>query len=288
MNLGTRSNRISMAMADLLVKLMSERFPDEPVQLKIITGAGAAQGTTIHGNSTDEYDALVERLRTGNIDGAAVGADEVPLRSEGWTDVAAVLPRGRTEDVLVSTMPLERLRPGSVIGISSARQKALLLNLRPDLCVKDMREKENVCLDVGKGLDGFIVSRAGMELLRIDCPEFDLDPDQFIPGPGQGAVVILCRKDNRYRKQLADFDDKDTRLCVESERFLLGSIAANNLIPVGIWATNDGEDMRIRAMIMDDDGMTAFRLDRNIELDHLDEGLGAFAKEMRYVRDLVQ
>jgi hydroxymethylbilane synthase len=287
MILGTRSNRISMAMANQLVKRMSESFPDESVELKIIAGAGATDGRTTTVNGTGEYEALVEMLRTGNIDAAAVGADEVPLEQGCWTDVTAILPRGHVEDVLVSMMPLERLRPGSVIGISSARQKCLLLNLRPDLCVKDMREEANVSLDIGKGLDGFIVSRAGMELLLIDCPEFGLDPDHFIPAPGQGAVAVLCPNNNRYRKMLANFDDRGARLCVESERFLLRSVADDNSVPVGIWVTTDGGDIRIRAMVMDNDGMTAFRLDRNIELSRLDEGLSAFVKEMKYVWDLV-
>jgi hydroxymethylbilane synthase len=278
--LGTRSNRISMAMANLLLKSVSERIPEEPVELKII--AGSAHGPTATGNGNGEFDSLMEMLHNGSIDAAAVGADEVPLDRERWADVAAVLTRGRVEDVLVSTTPLERMRPGSVIGISSARQKGLLLNMRPDMCAKDMREKENACLDIGKGLDGFIVSRAGMELLHINCPEFDLDPDQFIPGPGQGAVAVICRNDNRYRTQLATLDDRETRTCVESERFLLRSVADDNSVPVGIWATTDGDDIRIRVMITDNDGMTAFRLDRNIEHALLEEGLGKFAKEMRY------
>ena len=44
MILGTRSNRISMAMANLLMERMSERFPDKSMELKIIAGAGATVG----------------------------------------------------------------------------------------------------------------------------------------------------------------------------------------------------------------------------------------------------
>ena len=287
MILGTRSNRISMAMANEVLKRMRERFPGEPVELKIQTGEGKPSEAASGNQTTWEYGQLLEGLRSGGIDAAAVGVDEVPLGPDHWSDVAAVLPRGPAEDVLVSTLPLERLRPGAVIGVSSARQKGLVMNLRPDLVTKNMREGANQGLDIGKGLDGFIVSRAGKELLRIDCPAYTLDPDQFIPGPGQGAVAILCRRDSPHWNQLNSFDDRAARVCVESERFLLGTIAKDNSVPAGIWAVAGEEDIRIRATVSDQDGSTSFRLDRNIGMDRLEEGLQQFAKELKYAWELV-
>ncbi len=288
MILGTRSNRSSMAIVNKVLKRMSDNHATEAVELKIVAVDDSKRDGPFVVQRMDEFTTLHEKIGTGEIDAMAVAVDEIPLDPTAWSQVAAVLPRGPAEDVLVSALSLERMRPGSVIGISSARQKSQLLNLRPDLCVKDMREETNRCLDIGNGLDAFIVSRAGMELLQIDCPAYILDPEQFIPSPGQGAIAILCGPNSRHWKTLTGFDDHDTRICVESERFLLNAVSTDISVPIGIWATNEENEIRVRAIVLDDDGMTSFRLDRNIELVSLEDGLNSFAKELRYSWDLVR
>jgi hydroxymethylbilane synthase len=289
MILGTQSNRISIALANMVLKRMSETHPAELVELKIVAAAGeVGPDRPFSVQRAGEFNLLEEKLRSGEIDVITVNVDDISLDPNIWSEVVSILPRGPVEDVLVSPMPLRRLRPGSVIGISSVRQKSSLLNLRPDLYVKDLREKSNARLDIGSGLEGFIVSRAGLELLRIDCPSFILDPEQFIPGPGQGAVAVLCRSDSRYRKLLVEFNDHDTRVCVESERFLLEAMGEGISVPVGIWAVMGEEDIRIRAIVLDVEGTTSFRLDRSIDLDRLAEGLDAFAMELKYSWELVR
>ncbi len=288
MILGTRSNRTSMAIANKVLKRMSESYATEAVELKIVEVDDSIKGRPFSVQRLDEFMLLLDEIGTGEIDAMAVGVGEVPLDPFIWSQVAAVLPRGPPEDVHISTIPLERMRPGSVVGISSARHKSLLLNLRPDLCVKDMRDKANNCMDIGNGLNAFIVSRAGIELLQIDCPAYILDPEQFIPSPGQGAIAILCGPNSRYWKSLKDFDDHDTRICVESERFLLEAVGTDLSVPIGIWATNDENEIRIRAIVLDDEGMTSFRLDRNIELGRLEDGLNEFAKDLKYSWELVR
>ena len=75
MILGTRSNRISMAMANEVLKRMRERFPGEPVELKIQTGEGKPSEAASGNQTTWEYGQLLEGLRSGGIDAAAVGVD---------------------------------------------------------------------------------------------------------------------------------------------------------------------------------------------------------------------
>ena len=289
MILGTRSNRISMAITNELLKRMSASYLSESVELKIISLASEVDGDGLFPmQKAGDFGILEDMLRSGKIDVIALGVGEIPLDRSIWSEVVAVLPRGPVEDILVSSVPLERMRPGSVIGVSSARQKSLMSNLRPDLCVKDFRETVNSRLDIGRGLDAFIVSRAGIELLRIDCPFFILDPTEFVPEPGQGATAVMCRTDSRYHKLLKDFDDQDTRICVESERFLLESTNKDDSAPIGIWVKKGQDDIRIHAIVLDDLGMESFCLDRSIDLQCLDEGLDAVLKELKYAWELVR
>jgi hydroxymethylbilane synthase len=288
MILGTTSNRLALARTNIVLKRMTDAHPLESVELKII--GPASSPLEQHGSSQKNGDinTLLEKMRSGEIDAAAIGVDEIPVQFQDLSEIAAVLPRGPVEDVLVSTLPLERMRPGSVIGVSSVRQKCMLLNLRPDLIGRDLKDMDAVGMEKDGTFDGFIVSRSGKEILRLDYPGFVLDPSQFIPAPGQGAIAVLCLTSSPFRSMISEFDDHTTRVCVESEMSLMRSLGVDVPVPVGIWAVIKENDLRIRAIVLDADGMTSFGLDRNVDLDHLDERLEAFAKELKYSWELVK
>jgi hydroxymethylbilane synthase len=233
---------------------------------------------------------LDNKILSGEIDVAVNSLKDMPVVPTEGTEIAAILPRGPIEDVLVSTQSLESMRPGSVIGTSSVRRRCLLLNLRPDLVVKDLRG--NVPTRVGKmkdgTYDGIVIARAGIERLNIDCKMYVLDPEQFIPAVGQGAVAIVTRAGSAYAKMLKDLDDEGTRVCVESERQVMKVLGGGCSVPIGIWATKQGDGLRMRAIVLDEEGTTSFRLDRLIEMDGLNQGLDAFAKELMYGWELVK
>lgn len=293
MILGTRGSRLALAQSNMVLQRMTETYPNEMVQLKIISTTGdqvqdrplASLGG--FGAFVKELDA---RILSGEIDVAVNSLKDMPVVPTEGTEIVAILPRGHVEDVLISTLPLERMRPGSVIGTSSVRRRCLLLNLRPDLVAKDLRGNVPTRLDKLKdgSYDGIIIARAGVERLNLDCQMYVLDPEQFVPAVGQGAIAIVCRADSPYKKMLAAFDDLETRVCVEAERYVMRAMGGGCSVPIGIWATKDDESLRIRAIVLDEEGITSFRLDRSIELERLREGLDAFCKELIYAWELVK
>ena len=293
MILGTRGSRLALAQANMVIKGMTDRYPDEPVELKIISTVG----DRVHDRplaSLGGFGAFVKELDnkilSGEIDIAVNSLKDMPVVPTEGTEIAAILPRGPVEDVLVSDRSLEAMRPRSVIGTSSVRRRCLLMNLRPDLVVKDLRG--NVPTRVGKmkdgSYDGIIIARAGIERLGLDCAMYVLDPEQLVPAVGQGAIAIVCRAGSHYAKMLAAFDDADTRVCVEAERYVMRALGGGCSVPIGIWATRLNEGVRIRAIVLDEEGTTSLRLDRSIELKHINEGLDAFAKELMYGWEMVK
>ncbi|HEY3419576.1 MAG TPA: hydroxymethylbilane synthase [Methanomassiliicoccales archaeon] len=293
MILGTRGSRLAMAQSDMVLKLMRERYPEEMMELKIVSTVGDRvrdQPLASLGGFGAFVKELDNKILSGEIDIAVNSLKDMPVVPTEGTEIAAILPRGNVEDVLVSTVPLERMPPGSVIGTSSVRRRCLLLNLRPDLVVKDLRG--NVPTRVGKmrdgTFDGIVLARAGIERLNLDCKMYVLDPEQFIPAVGQGAIAIVCKEGSPYSRMLAAFDDADTRTCVEAERYVMRSLGGGCSIPIGIWATKSDISLRLRAIVMDSDGMTSFRLDRSIDIGSLDEGLDSVSKELLYAWELVK
>jgi len=293
MILGTRGSRLALAQSNMVLQLMKEKYPEEMVELKIISTVG----DRVHDQplaSLGGFGAFVKELDnkilSGEIDIAVNSLKDMPVVPTEGTVIAAILPRGHVEDVFVSTKPLEHMRPGSVIGTSSVRRRCLLLNLRPDLVVRDLRG--NVPTRLGKmkdgAYDGIVIARAGIERLNIDCTMYVLDPEQFTPAVGQGAIAIVCKAGSPYAKMMAAFDDAGTRVCVEAERYVMRSMGGGCSVPIGIWATKDAETLRLRAIVLDVDGTTSFRLDRTIDLEGLTAGLDVVSKEIVYAWELVK
>jgi hydroxymethylbilane synthase len=293
MILGTRGSRLALAQSNMVVKSMTEKFPDEMVELKIVSTVG----DRVHDQplaSLGGFGAFVKELDnkilSGEIDVAVNSLKDMPVVPTEGTMIAAILPRGPVEDVLVSDTSLDVMRPGAVIGTSSVRRRCLLLNLRPDLVVKDLRG--NVPTRVGKmkdrAYDGIILARAGIERLNIDCTMYVLDPEQFVPAVGQGAIAIVCKVGSPYANMLAAFDDGDTRVCVEAERHVMKALGGGCSVPIGIWATMAKNGLRMRAIVLDESGTTSFRLDRLLDLRKLNEDLDVFGKELMFGWEMIK
>ncbi len=75
---------------------------------------------------------------------------------------------------------------------------------------------------------------------------------EFLPAPGQGAIVIECRADDEATLALlAQVDHAPTRAAAEAERGFLAALGSGCTLPVGAYAQVDGDLVALRAMIAD-------------------------------------
>ena len=108
-------------------------------------------------------------------------------------------------------MRLGRPPPGGLIATGSARRRAQLAYLRPDLSFTEIRG--NMERRVSRGEDGsvsaVVVAVAAMERLGWMHRLTDiLDPFDVLPQAGQGAIAVQCRADDdATRGLLASIDD---------------------------------------------------------------------------------
>jgi hydroxymethylbilane synthase len=91
-----------------------------------------------------------------------------------------------------------------------------------------------------------------------------LDPDVVLPAPGQGALAVECRSDDRdLRASIALIDDADARSAVAAERALLAALEAGCTAPVGALAEvvegEDGAELSLRAFVGAPDGSAEVR-----------------------------
>jgi hydroxymethylbilane synthase len=155
------------------------------------------------------------------------------------------------------------LPPGARVGTSSLRRRAQLGALRPDVEVLDLRGNLNTRLaklDRGE-YDAILLAAAGVLRLGWEdrIAEY-LDPAEWLPAVGQGALGVVARAgDGRVRGLLASFHDPFTAACTAAERAFLAALEGGCQIPIGALATVDDEGLTLHGLVAGTDGDEVLR-----------------------------
>jgi hydroxymethylbilane synthase len=229
-----------------------DRTPDRP--LPEIGGKGLF---------TEELETA---LRHGQIDLAVHSLKDLPIEPEGDLCLGAIPPRADARDVLVSRSGrgLQALPPRSTVGTSSLRRQAQLTAYRPDLDSRPLRG--NVETRIRKVLEGefdaAVLAGAGLLRLGLESEIAEWIPlEVMLPAPGQGALAIQCRADDReVLALLKPLDDPATRSAVTAERAFLESLGGGCSTPVGAYAQYDSDGLVLKAIVASTDGRRVIRL----------------------------
>ncbi|MBI4417113.1 MAG: hydroxymethylbilane synthase [Euryarchaeota archaeon] len=276
MILATRGSDLALAQAQEVWDALAAKYPDELELHKTIV---KTSGDVLKDAALKDFGGkgafvmeVDERVLRGEADVSVHSLKDLPTKMHPDLTLAAVLPRPAYTDALVSDFRLEELPRGAKVGTSSVRRKAMLLRARADLRVEDIRG--NVPTRVRNwregAYDGVVLSTAGLRRLRIDAPSQELDPNVFVPEPGQGAVACVCKKGSRFEEFLEGIDDATTRIEVEAEREVLRALGAGCVAPVGVHARRSGSQLTIHAIVLSLDGRRAVAVRETVSArDHL-------------------
>ena len=178
--------------------------------------------------------------------------------------------RAAPEDVLCGAEGLERLAPGARVGTSSIRRLAQLRAAREDLEVVPVRGNVDTRLrklgEAEEGLGAIVLARAGLQRLGLEGEVGSvLDPQSFVPAPGQGTLALQGRDDDeRARAAVLAITDSDTFACLLAERTLARTLGADCHTPLGAHASPTGDgDMLLRAWVGLPDG-SAWAVDERL------------------------
>ncbi|MCK4627763.1 MAG: hydroxymethylbilane synthase, partial [Sedimentisphaerales bacterium] len=224
------------------------------------------------------------------IDLAVHSLKDLPADSPPDLRLAAVTARVDPADVLISKggLTLEQLPKNATILTGAPRRRAQLLHYRPDLRIADVRG--NVPTRLRKldesNAHALIIAAAG--LIRLDLQSRitqRLDPADFLPAPGQGALALEIRSDNTAAAELlASLDDPDSRCATTAERTVLSHLRAGCQVPIGAYARIENRELSLHALLSDPDGrnlLTAYaagstespeQLGRRVAQQLLDQG----------------
>jgi len=226
---------------------------------------------------------------------------DIPTELDGDLVIASILKRESPNDVLIgkSKMKLKQLPKNSRVGTSSLRRAVQIKRKNPNVTVIPIRG--NVESRVKKCLDGpfdaLVLAEAGLKRLELSNQIIQrFSYLEFVPAPGQGAIGIVCRKDNKKALGvLQKVEDKSTRYAIDAERSLIQYLNAGCRFPVGAIAIPNLRTKRItlHASVFSADGSrsinlkksdvisNAVKVGKEVANDLLSRGAGDFAHEWR-------
>lgn len=268
--LATRGSPLARHQADEVVALLAARSPSLVVETVVVRTEGDRRAEVpldrIGGQGVF-VKAVQAAVGEGRADLAVHSAKDLPSVTPDGLRLAAVPIRADPRDALVG-QALDRLGTGAMVATGSARRRAQLANLRPDLRFVELRG--NMATRVGHaadgGVDAVVVAAAAMDRLGWgDRIAERLATSVVLPQVGQGALAVECRADDEGTASLlAAVDDPLAHWAVDAERALLVALAGSCTVPVGGWCEpcepgHDAGPFRLHGMVASGDGRTVVR-----------------------------
>ena len=269
--LGTRGSELARAQARLVEEAIQAAQPDTKIETKIITTRGdKARLLERQAGRKGLFTAEIERaLLDGKVDVAVHSAKDLPSEINPDAEIAAVLPRGPMDDVLVSKHPdgFASLPQSATVATGSVRRKRQLLWKRADLKFVDLRGNVPTRLRklTDNKWDAIVLARAGLARLSLSPVHHEISfegrqlsleiipPEVFLPAGGQGIIALQVRANDETMKAIVDLvNDHKTLLCLRAEREFLRLLHGDCNCPVGVLATIEGDKMKLRAQLFTD------------------------------------
>jgi hydroxymethylbilane synthase len=221
-------------------------------------------------NQTGVFEKEVnERLLRYKADFAVHSLKDLHAGISDKLVIACVPKREKPNDVFINSInnnKIHQLETGSIIGTSSIRRAIQIRTKYPRLRVKSIRGNIETRIDKSKenNYSGIILAEAGIERLGIKNQITQrLSIQSFTPVPGQGALAIVCRKDDKeLLKMLKRIEHENSQKEIQAERSLTESIGAGCTVPMGALATLKNKDriMTLLAVVYSLDGRKSIKV----------------------------
>lgn len=289
----TRGSALSIRQTEIVCNKIKELSPDVSFEYVIVTTKGDViqdrpiREIGIKGVFEKEVNVAVLK---GEADMAVHSLKDVPTEVSEDLILAGVFGRESPYDVIISRdgSDLSNIKSESIIGTSSIRRKAMILNYRPDLMVKDLRG--NVDTRVRKLLDGLydaiVVAEVGIKRLGLNVDYKVIDPHVITPAPSQGFIGVYCRRDDaELVKLLSEASDKDAYVECMVERYITRRIEGGCHVPFGCLATKIGDRLRVLATLASRDGREKVQVEREGDASKPYELAEAVAGELIRAKD---
>ena len=284
LRIGTRESQLAVWQATLVKELLAQNGYE--AELVYIKSEGDIDLKTplyemgVQGIFTRSLDVA---LLNDRIDIAVHSMKDVPTQLPKGIVQAAVLKRASYKDLLVfkgernqieealmmssewsvvsknhqhGYSPLTTHHSPLTIATSSIRRRAQWLNRYPNDTVENLRGNVNTRLRKvdESNWHGAIFAAAGLERIGLR-PEKSIELDWMLPAPAQGAIMVVCKKDDDFSLEACHyFNDEATALCTKLEKDFLRELMGGCSTPISALAEILNDELIFKGNIFSVDG----------------------------------
>lgn len=275
---GTRNSPLALAQTNIVLEAVKKHRAQSFTIKEMVTEGDRKLDVSLdrlagRGIFNQELD---EALIAKEIDVAVHSMKDLPIKGPEALVTAAIPVREDPREALISSkgLSLRELPEGAVVGTSSLRRTAQLKALRPDIQTKKIRGPIDQRIDQLKrgDYDAIILAVAGLNRLGLEhyITEY-LPTESFLPAASQGALIIQCRKDDDYTREVfKTIHDPATSLATEAERLLVARLDPEEKAPLACLAEVEGSVVTLTGMVLNEEGTKVIK----------DEATGNSAEEV--------
>lgn len=282
LKIGTRGSPLALAQAYETRRRLMAAFdlPEAAFEIVIIKTTGDDAALIAKDKPLKEIGGkglftkeIEEDLLSGKIDIAVHSMKDMPVLQPEGLLLDTYLPREDTRDAFVSpkVKTLADLPEGSVVGTSSLRRRAQLLNFRPDLNVVEFRGNVQTRLkklDEGVAECTFLAMAGLQRLDMAHVASSAIAPEDMLPAVAQGAIGIERRaEDSGTAELLAAIHHTPTGQRLAAERAFLAALDGSCETPIAGLAELDGNTLRLRGEVLRPDGSESITDDRTAPIE---------------------
>jgi len=268
LRIGTRGSKLALWQADFIKSELLRHFPDIDTSITVIKTKGDklldSPLSEIGGKGVFVKE-IEESLLNNSIDIAVHSLKDLPSVLPNGLVIGAITKRQHPSDAVISkeNKKLNELSPGARIGTGSLRRKAQILNIYPELEIVALRGNVETRIKKlnAENLDAVILAVAGLQRMGFENEISQiLDPNIFIPAPGQGVIAVESRENDRSTQEILNVI-RDLQTMSESvlERSFLRQIGGDCNIPAGCYAKVTGNKIYAVAFVSDECGKKLIR-----------------------------
>lgn len=298
--IGSRTSKLALSQVAEFHLILAQHFPQIKIEIVPITTSGDKiqdRNLADIGGKGLFIKELEEALLQGKIDIAIHSAKDVPPQIHEKTLLAALTERMDARDCFVSKKykSLKDLPKGAIIGTSSPRRKAILLNIRSDLKIVNFRGNVDTRLNKveNEEVDGAILAVCGLvRIAKDNIIKEIISKEKILPAGGQGSLAIQALKENKeILEVLKKVNHLETQIAIKCERTFLKELGASCTTPVAAHAQKIKDKLVLETAIIDYDGKEIYttKSKTNINLeDAIELGKKAAEKTKKQAKKLLE
>ena len=287
LRIGTRGSALALIQTRLFISALAKAHgwsPDEATARTEIV-AIKTTGDKIQDRSLADIGGkglfakeIEDALLSGTIDCAVHSLKDMPTVLPAGLVIDCHLQREDPRDAFVSqtSATLDDLPHGAIVGTSSVRRRAILLNRRPDLKLVEFRGNVGTRLDklAAGQAQATVLALAGLKRLGAEAHARHIfSRQEMLPSVAQGTIGIEAREtDSRVRELIAPVDHRDTALAVTLERAFLAVLDGSCKTPIsGLAERNAANAFDFLGYVLTPGGRIRHDVSRTANLASLDD-----------------